>query len=55
MFDKKAALSLCLVFIMFSCYFFLSIPVVPLATDVTTQKAAEMLGCSRRRLVKLLK
>ncbi len=27
---------------------------VPMATEVTTQKAAEMLGCSRPHLVKLL-
>lgn len=30
------------------------ISVVPLATEVTTQKAAEILGCSRPHLVKLL-
>ncbi|MBD1421210.1 helix-turn-helix domain-containing protein [Sphingobacterium chuzhouense] len=30
------------------------ISIVPLATEVTTQKAAEMLGCSRPHLVKLL-
>ena len=28
--------------------------IVPIATEVTTQKAAEMLGCSRPHLVKLL-
>ncbi len=28
---------------------------VPIATEVTTQKAAEILGCSRPHLVKLLK
>jgi excisionase family DNA binding protein len=28
--------------------------IVPVATEVTTQKAAEMLGCSRPHLVKLL-
>ena len=27
---------------------------VPIATEVTTQKAAEMLGCSKPHLVKLL-
>lgn len=30
------------------------ISVVPMATEVTTQKAAEILGCSRPHLVKLL-
>lgn len=30
------------------------ISIVPMATEVTTQKAAEMLGCSRPFLVKLL-
>lgn len=30
------------------------ISIVPVATEVTTQKAAEMLGCSRPYLVKLL-
>ena len=30
------------------------ISIVPMATEVTTQKAAEMLGCSRPHLVKLL-
>ena len=30
------------------------ISMVPVATEVTTQKAAEMLGCSRPHLVKLL-
>jgi excisionase family DNA binding protein len=30
------------------------ISIVPLATEVTTQSAAEMLGCSRPHLVKLL-
>jgi excisionase family DNA binding protein len=30
------------------------ISIVPLATEVTSQKAAEMLGCSRPYLVKLL-
>lgn len=30
------------------------ISIIPLATEVTTQKAAEMLGCSRPHLVKLL-
>ncbi len=30
------------------------ISIVPLATEVTTQKAAEILGCSRPYLVKLL-
>lgn len=30
------------------------ISVVPIATEVTTQKAAEILGCSRPHLVKLL-
>lgn len=30
------------------------ISIVPIATEVTTQKAAEMLGCSRPHLVKLL-
>lgn len=30
------------------------ISIVPLATEVTTQKAAEILGCSRPHLVKLL-
>lgn len=30
------------------------ISIVPLATELTTQKAAEMLGCSRPFLVKLL-
>lgn len=30
------------------------ISMVPMATEVTTQKAAEMLGCSRPHLVKLL-
>ena len=30
------------------------ISVVPVATEVTTQKAAEILGCSRPHLVKLL-
>lgn len=30
------------------------ISIVPVATEVTTQKAAEMLGCSRPHLVKLL-
>lgn len=30
------------------------ISIVPLATEVTTQSAAEILGCSRRHLVKLL-
>ncbi len=28
--------------------------IVPVATEVTTQKAAEILGCSRPHLVKLL-
>ena len=31
-----------------------SISIVPIATEVTTQKAAEILGCSRPHLVKLL-
>src|SRR5690554_1211715 len=31
------------------------ISIVPIATEVTTQKAAEILGCSRPHLVKLLK
>lgn len=31
-----------------------SISIVPVATEVTTQKAAEILGCSRPHLVKLL-
>lgn len=30
------------------------ISIVPLATEVTTQKAAEILGCSRPHLLKLL-
>lgn len=30
------------------------IAIVPIATEVTTQKAAEILGCSRPHLVKLL-
>lgn len=30
------------------------ISIIPLATEVTTQKAAEILGCSRPHLVKLL-
>lgn len=30
------------------------ISIVPIATEVTTQKAAEILGCSRPHLVKLL-
>lgn len=30
------------------------ISIVPMATEVTTQKAAEILGCSRPHLVKLL-
>lgn len=30
------------------------ISIVPIATEVTTQKAAELLGCSRPHLVKLL-
>lgn len=30
------------------------ISIVPLATEVTTQKAAELLGCSRPHLIKLL-
>jgi excisionase family DNA binding protein len=30
------------------------ISILPIATEVTTQKAAEMLGCSRPHLVKLL-
>lgn len=30
------------------------ISIVPMATEVTTQSAAEMLGCSRPHLVKLL-
>lgn len=30
------------------------ISIVPVATEVTTQKAAELLGCSRPHLVKLL-
>lgn len=30
------------------------ISIVPLATEVTTQKAAEILGCSRPHLVKML-
>ena len=30
------------------------ISIVPVATEVTTQKAAEILGCSRPHLVKLL-
>lgn len=30
------------------------ISIVPIATEVTTQKAAEILGCSRTHLVKLL-
>ena len=30
------------------------ISLVPIATEVTTQKAAEILGCSRPHLVKLL-
>lgn len=30
------------------------ISIVPLATEVTTQKAAEILGCSRPHLVKIL-
>lgn len=30
------------------------ISIVPVATEVTTQKAAEVLGCSRPHLVKLL-
>lgn len=30
------------------------ISIVPIATEVTTQKAAEILGCSRPYLVKLL-
>lgn len=30
------------------------ISVVPMATEITTQKAAEILGCSRSLLVKLL-
>ena len=30
------------------------ISIVPLATEVTTQKASEILGCSRLYLVKLL-
>lgn len=30
------------------------ISIVPVATEITTQKAAEMLGCSRPHLVKLL-
>jgi excisionase family DNA binding protein len=30
------------------------VSIVPLATEVTTQSAAEMLGCSRPHLVKLL-
>ena len=30
------------------------ISIVPIAAEVTTQKAAEMLGCSRPHLVKLL-
>ncbi len=31
-----------------------SVSIVPIATEVTTQKAAEILGCSRPHLVKLL-
>jgi excisionase family DNA binding protein len=31
-----------------------SFSLVPIATEVTTQKAAEILGCSRPHLVKLL-
>lgn len=31
-----------------------TISIVPLATEVTTQKAAELLGCSRPHLIKLL-
>ncbi len=31
-----------------------AVSVVPIATEVTTQKAAEVLGCSRPHLVKLL-
>ena len=31
-----------------------TISIVPIATEVTTQKAAEILGCSRPHLVKLL-
>lgn len=30
------------------------ISIVPIATEMTTQKAAEILGCSRPHLVKLL-
>ncbi|MDO5665800.1 MAG: excisionase family DNA-binding protein [Bacteroidia bacterium] len=30
------------------------VSIVPLATEVTTQKAAEILGCSRPHLIKLL-
>ena len=30
------------------------VSIMPIATEVTTQKAAEMLGCSRPYLVKLL-
>ncbi len=30
------------------------VSIVPIATEVTTQKAAEILGCSRPHLVKLL-
>ncbi|GAA4808590.1 hypothetical protein GCM10023231_42340 [Olivibacter ginsenosidimutans] len=30
------------------------ISIVPVATEVTTQKAAEILGCSKPHLVKLL-
>ena len=30
------------------------ISIVPIATEVTTQKAAELLGCSRPHLIKLL-